>query len=108
MITLTDSAQEKISEILIEENTPEAKLRMFVVGGGCSGFQYGFEITTEKNDDDFEVAAVASSVLVDSVSAQYLEGVVVDFKDDLQGARFTISNPKAVTTCGCGNSFSPF
>lgn len=108
MITLTHSAQEKISEILIEENVPEAKLRMCVVGGGCSGFQYGFEITTEQNDDDFEVTALAASVLVDPISAQYLEGVIVDFKNDLQGARFTISNPKAVTTCGCGNSFSPF
>jgi iron-sulfur cluster insertion protein len=105
MITITESAQEKITEVLLEEG-PSSKLRMFVQGGGCSGFSYGFTIDEEQNDDDFVIPAGSTSVLVDSISAQYLEGATVDFKDDLEGARFAITNPNAQSTCGCGSSFS--
>lgn len=107
MITLTESAQSKIQEIIKEESDPNSKLRMFVTGGGCSGFQYGFELVTDKNEDDFEISALSSSVLIDPISAQYLMGATVDYKDDLDGARFSIDNPTASSTCGCGSSFSP-
>ena len=106
MITLTEAAQTKISEVLSEEGST-SKLRMFIQGGGCAGFSYGFTIDEEQNEDDFEIPAGATSVLVDSLSLQYLEGAVVDFKDDLEGSRFSITNPKASSTCGCGSSFSP-
>ena len=106
MITITDAAQSKITEVLAEENNPKSRLRMFVQGGGCAGFSYGFTIDEEQNEDDFEIPAGASSVLVDSMSIQYLQGAVVDYKDDLEGSRFSISNPQASTTCGCGSSFS--
>jgi iron-sulfur cluster insertion protein len=106
MITLTQSAQDKIKEVLLEENDPKARLRMYVQGGGCSGFSYGFTIDDEQNEDDFEISAGSSSVLVDSMSFQYLQGAVVDFKDDLDGSRFAITNPQASSTCGCGSSFS--
>lgn len=107
MITLTESAQNKIQDIIKEESDPNSKLRMFVTGGGCSGFQYGFELVTDKNEDDFEISALSSSVLIDPISAQYLMGATVDYKDDLDGARFSIDNPTASSTCGCGSSFSP-
>jgi iron-sulfur cluster insertion protein len=107
MIVITESAQEKIKEVL-EDETPETCLRMYVTGGGCSGFQYGFSMEETQNDDDFEVPAGLTNVLVDALSMQYLSNAVVDFKDDLQGSRFSISNPAAQTTCGCGSSFAPY
>lgn len=107
-ITITESAQEKIAEILAEENKPSLKLRMFVQGGGCAGMSYGFSLDEEKNEDDFEIPAGSSSVLVDSMSIQYIAGATVDFIEDLQGSRFSISNPQAATSCGCGSSFSPY
>jgi iron-sulfur cluster insertion protein len=107
MITITESAQSKIKEVL-EDESPETSLRMYVTGGGCSGFQYGFSMEEGQNDDDFEIPAGVTNVLVDSLSMQYLSNAVVDFKDDLQGSRFSISNPAAQTTCGCGSSFSPY
>jgi len=107
MITITESAQSKISEIMQEEGN-NSKLRMFVQGGGCSGFSYGFNIDEEQNDDDFVITAGSSSVLVDPVSAQYLMGATVDYKEDLEGSRFSIDNPMASSTCGCGSSFSPY
>lgn len=107
MITITESAKEKISEVLLEESE-SSRLRMFIQGGGCSGFSYGFVVDDTQTDDDFEIPAGSTSVLVDALSAQYLENAVVDFIDDLQGARFSIDNPAAQTTCGCGSSFSPF
>ena len=106
MITLTESAQEKIKEILVDE-TPESRLRMFIQGGGCSGFSYGFTIDEVKNEDDFEITSGGVGVLIDSMSAQYVTGAEIDYVDDLQGSRFNIKNPKAETTCGCGSSFSP-
>jgi iron-sulfur cluster insertion protein len=101
MLTITDSAQAKIADLLAEENNPKLKVRAFVQGGGCSGFQYGFTLDEEHNEDDFEI----SGVLVDSMSMQYLSGAVIDFKDDIHGSSFSISNPNAQTTCGCGSSF---
>lgn len=106
MITVTEAAQSKIAEVLADEENPKSKLRMFVQGGGCAGFSYGFTIDEEQNEDDFVIPAGATSVLVDSMSMQYLEGVTVDYKDDLNGSRFSIDNPVASSTCGCGSSFS--
>jgi iron-sulfur cluster insertion protein len=102
MLTITESAQAKIADVLAEENNPKLKVRAFVQGGGCSGFQYGFTLDEEQAEDDFEI----SGVLVDSMSMQYLAGAVIDFKDDINGSSFSISNPNAETTCGCGSSFS--
>lgn len=102
MLTITEQAQAKIADILAEENNAKLKVRAFVQGGGCSGFQYGFTLDEEHNEDDFEV----NGVLVDSMSMQYLQGAVIDYKDDINGSSFSISNPNAQTTCGCGSSFS--
>ena len=107
MIQIKESAITKISDILAEENNPKAKVRVFVQGGGCSGMQYGFTIDDEQNEDDFEIPAGSLSVLVDSISAQYLENASIDYVEDLSGSQFKISNPQAQTTCGCGSSFSP-
>ena len=107
MITITEPAQQKILEVL-EDEQPSTRLRMFVTGGGCSGFQYGFTIEESQTEDDFEIPAGETVVLVDALSMQYLENATVDFKDDLQGSRFSISNPMAQTTCGCGSSFAPY
>ena len=106
MIVITPSAQDKILEIVTEENNPSVRVRIFVQGGGCSGFQYGFTLDDEIAEDDLEVPINNGSILVDSISLQYLTGSVVDYKDDLNGASFHISNPNAETTCGCGSSFS--
>lgn len=106
MITITDSAISKISDILAEENNPNAKLRTFVQGGGCSGFNYGFTLDEEQNEDDFVINESGITILVDSMSMQYLQGAVIDYKDELSGSNFVINNPNAVTTCGCGSSFS--
>lgn len=106
MITLTESAQAKIADILAEENNPEARLRCFVQGGGCSGFSYGFMLDDTQNEDDFVVDFPGGSVLVDSMSAQYLQGAEINYLEELMGASFVINNPNAVTTCGCGSSFS--
>lgn len=106
MITITESAQNKILEVLAEENDPSLRLRMFVQGGGCSGFSYGFTLDNELAEDDFEVPAGFTTLLVDSMSMQYVQGAVVDYVEDLMGAQFKISNPQASSTCGCGSSFS--
>ena len=108
MIEIKESAIAKISDILAEENDPKAKVRVFVQGGGCSGMQYGFTIDDEQNEDDFEIPAGSLSVLIDSISAQYLENASIDYVEDLSGSQFKINNPNAQTTCGCGSSFSPF
>lgn len=106
MIEITDSAKTKIAELIKEENDPDLKLRTFVQGGGCSGFQYGFTFDNEQNEDDFEFDLGGCIMLVDSMSMQYMTGAVIDYKDDLMGASFSIKNPQAQTTCGCGSSFS--
>lgn len=102
MLSLTESAKNRIMEILVEEGNTDLKVRVFVQGGGCSGFQYGFTLEDTINDDDFEV----DGLLVDSMSMQYLVGATINFKDDLDGQQFVIDNPNAETTCGCGSSFS--
>jgi iron-sulfur cluster insertion protein len=106
MIEITESAKEKIKDLLMGENNPNLKLRTFVQGGGCSGFQYGFSFDEEQNDDDWEFEIDDHKMIVDSMSMQYLEGAVIDYKEDLMGASFSIKNPNAETTCGCGSSFS--
>ena len=107
MIEITESAKTKIVDILLEENNPRAMLRTFVQGGGCSGFQYGFTIDEDQNEDDFEFPINEQfKILVDAMSMQYLTGAVIDYREDLMGANFSIKNPNAQTTCGCGSSFS--
>ena len=102
MITITESAKNKITEILAEETDPNLRVRAFVQGGGCSGFQYGFTLDADTDsDEDFEV----DGVLVDSMSMQYLAGAVIDYREDAMGASFVINNPQATSTCGCGSSF---
>ena len=108
MIQISPNAEQKIIEILQQEENPNSRLRMFVEGGGCSGLQYGFSIETEPTGDDWEIELSDTAVLVDPVSMQYLENIILDYKDDLEGARFVINNPNAATTCGCGSSFSPY
>ena len=108
MLNLTESATTKIKEILSAETGDNPKLRIFVEGGGCSGFQYGFMIEQEDSGEDFNININDVEVLIDPVSAQYIDGITVDFRDDLEGARFVMSNPNAKTTCGCGSSFSPY
>jgi iron-sulfur cluster insertion protein len=106
MITITDSAKQKILELLAEENNPALMLRTFVQGGGCSGFQYGFTFDEQQNEDDFEFPIENAKLLVDALSFQYLEGAVIDYTESIMGANFSIKNPNATTTCGCGSSFS--
>ena len=108
MITITESAQTKIKTLFEEEGNPNLKLRTFVQGGGCSGMQYGFTFDEETNEDDFEIAAGEIKLLVDSMSMQYLNEATIDYVEDTMGASFTIKNPNAQTTCGCGSSFNPY
>lgn len=103
---LDESAIAQLKEILAEENNPNLKLRVFVQGGGCSGFQYGFTLDESNNEDDFEFEFDTVKVLVDSMSWQYLQGSNIRYSESLMGASFTIDNPQAVSTCGCGASFS--
>ena len=106
MITITENAQSKITDLLAEESNPNLKLRTFVQGGGCSGMSYGFTLDEEQNEDDFEFPVGNFKVLVDATSMQYLQGASIDYKEDLSGSQFSISNPNAETSCGCGSSFS--
>jgi iron-sulfur cluster insertion protein len=106
MIEITNSAKEKIIDLLAEENNPKLSLRTFVEGGGCSGFSYGFTFDEEKNEDDFEFPIDNFLLLVDAMSMQYLTGATIDFKTELMGSQFVISNPNASSSCGCGSSFS--
>jgi iron-sulfur cluster insertion protein len=103
---LTPSAVTKLQDLFAEENNPNIKLRVFVQGGGCSGFQYGFTFDETQGEDDFDFAAGDVRVLVDSMSMQYLQGANIDYQESLQGASFVINNPQATTTCGCGSSFA--
>ena len=107
MITLTENAISKLKDLFVEENNPKLKLRTFVQGGGCSGMQYGFTFDEDKNEDDFDFDFDVVPVIVDSMSAQYLNGAQIDYKEDLMGASFSINNPNAETSCGCGSSFNP-
>ena len=105
-ITLEESATDKIKLLLAEESTPNLKLRIYVTGGGCSGFQYGFTFDETQNDDDFIVDQNEVSLLVDAHSMQYLTGSVIGYKTSLMGSQFEIKNPAATSTCGCGSSFA--
>ena len=105
-IVFTDSAAGKVAELVAEEGNPDLKLRVFVQGGGCSGFQYGFTFDEIVNEDDTRMEKNGVSLLIDAMSLQYLVGAEIDYKDDLEGAQFVIRNPNATTTCGCGSSFS--
>ena len=106
MINITSNAKTKITDLLMEENNPKLALRTFVQGGGCSGFSYGFTFDEEFNEDDFEFPIGEFRVIVDAMSMQYLQGSEIDYKEDLSGSSFSIKNPGATSTCGCGSSFS--
>ena len=105
-MTLTENAVVKIKDILAEENNPDIRLRVFVQGGGCSGFSYGFTLDEVQNEDDFVIEQSGLAVLVDAMSSQYLQGADVDYREDITGSQFVIKNPNAQSTCGCGSSFS--
>ena len=105
-LVFTDSAAAKVADLIAEEGNPELKLRAFVQGGGCSGFQYGFTFDEVTNEDDTIMSKNGVSLLIDAMSYQYLVGAEIDYKEDLQGAQFVIKNPNAQSTCGCGSSFS--
>ena len=105
-INFTDAAAEKVAQLIEEEGNPDLKLRVFVQGGGCSGFQYGFTFDEIVNDDDTTMVKNGVQLLINSMSYQYLVGAEIDYKDDLEGAQFVIKNPSATSTCGCGSSFS--
>jgi len=103
---ITDAAAAKVKKLIEEEGNPNLKLRVIVSGGGCSGFQYGFEFDENVADDDIQVEKDGITMLIDGMSMQYLAGSAVDYLEGLEGARFVINNPNAKTTCGCGSSFS--
>ena len=105
-IVLTNAAARKVQELILEERNPDLKLRVYISGGGCSGFQYGFSFDEERAEDDIAVENDGVTLLVDPLSFQYLMGAEVDYTESLQGAQFVIRNPNAATTCGCGSSFS--
>jgi iron-sulfur cluster insertion protein len=106
VLVFTDAAAGKVGELIREEANPNLKLRVFVSGGGCSGFQYGFTFDEKMEEGDFCVENRGVQLLIDPMSVQYLMGAEIDYKEDLQGAQFVIRNPNAKTTCGCGSSFS--
>ena len=106
MINISEAAKTKILDLLAEENNPELKLRTFVQGGGCSGFQYGFTFDEQQNEDDFEVPLGDYKVLVDAMSMGYLQGAEIDYTESINGSQFSIKNPNATTTCGCGSSLA--
>ena len=106
MITLTDNAATKITDLLIDENKPGTKLRVFVQGGGCSGFSYGFRFDTEEAEDDTLITVKDVPLLIDSMSYQYLVGAEIDYKETLMNSSFVVTNPNASSSCGCGSSFS--
>jgi len=105
-LTFTEAAAAKVKGLIEEEGNSELLLRVYITGGGCSGFQYGFTFDEAVNDGDTEVEKNGVRLVVDPMSFQYLVGAEIDYKEDLEGARFVIRNPNATTTCGCGSSFS--
>ena len=106
LLVFSDSAAGKVKQLIDEEGNTELKLRVFVTGGGCSGFQYGFTFDEEKGDDDTVMEKNGVQLLIDAMSYQYLVGAEIDYSDGLEGAQFVIKNPNATSTCGCGSSFS--
>jgi iron-sulfur cluster insertion protein len=105
-LLFTDAAATKVAELIREESNPNLKLRVFVQGGGCSGFQYGFTFDESIEEGDTQVTNSGVTLLIDPMSIQYLAGAEIDYREDLEGAQFVIRNPNAQTTCGCGSSFS--
>lgn len=105
-LLFTDSAASKVRELIEEEGNPGLKLRVFVTGGGCSGFQYGFTFDEEVNEDDTTLEKNGVTLLIDPMSYQYLVGAEIDYSEGLEGSQFVIRNPNATSTCGCGSSFS--
>ena len=106
LLVFTDNAARKVKELIEEEGTPDLKLRVFVTGGGCSGFQYGFTFEDTVNEDDTMIERDSVALLIDPMTLQYLIGAEIDYQEGLQGSQFVIRNPNATTTCGCGSSFS--
>ena len=105
-LVFTDSAATKVKELIDEEGNPGLKLRVFVTGGGCSGFQYGFTFDEAVNEDDTSMEKNGVMLLIDAMSFQYLAGAEIDYQESIEGAQFVIKNPNATSTCGCGSSFS--
>ena len=105
-MNFSDAAAAKVRSLIQEEENSNLKLRVFVTGGGCSGFEYGFTFDEDLEEDDTAIDNQGVTLLIDALSYQYLAGSVIDYKEDLQGSRFSVENPNAITTCGCGNSFS--
>ncbi len=105
-IIFTQAASDKARALITDEENPSLKLRVYVTGGGCSGFQYGFSFDEEQAEDDYVIDKEGVSLVVDALSFQYLVGSKVDYREDLEGSRFVVDNPNATTTCGCGSSFS--
>lgn len=105
-LIFTDAAAQKVGQLIAEEENPQLKLRVYITGGGCSGFQYGFTFDENEEEGDSKVENSGVTLLVDPMSIQYLAGAEIDYKEDITGAQFIIRNPNAATTCGCGSSFS--
>lgn len=105
-LVVTEAAARKVRELIDEEHNPDLKLRVYIQGGGCSGFQYGFSFEEAAEEDDFAIEREGVTVLCDPLSLQYLGGAEIDYRESLQGAQFVIRNPNAKTTCGCGSSFT--
>jgi iron-sulfur cluster insertion protein len=105
-LNFTDNAANKVRELIVEEGNAELKLRVFVTGGGCSGFQYGFTFDEVQNEDDTVMQKNGVTLLIDPMSYQYLVGAEIDYSEGLEGAQFVIKNPNATSTCGCGSSFN--
>jgi iron-sulfur cluster insertion protein len=105
-LNFSDSAANKVKQLIEEEGNADLKLRVFVTGGGCSGFQYGFTFDETTNDDDTTMQKAGVTLLIDPMSLQYLMGAEIDYQENIEGAQFVIKNPNATSTCGCGSSFS--
>ncbi|MGZ5091568.1 MAG: iron-sulfur cluster insertion protein ErpA [Burkholderiales bacterium] len=105
-LVFTDSAANKVKQLIEEEGNLDLKLRVFVTGGGCSGFQYGFTFDEATNEDDTTLEKAGVTLLIDPMSLQYLAGAEIDYQENIEGAQFVIKNPNATSTCGCGSSFS--
>ncbi|QIQ21968.1 iron-sulfur cluster insertion protein ErpA [Zophobihabitans entericus] len=105
-LEFTDAAAKKVKDLISDEENPNLKLRVYITGGGCSGFQYGFTFDEKTNDDDLTIEKDGVALVVDPMSLQYLIGGIIDYTEGLQGSRFIVNNPNATTTCGCGSSFS--
>ena len=105
-LIFTDAAANKVRELIAEENNPALSLRVYISGGGCSGFQYGFTFDEQRADDDLALVKHGVTLIVDPLSLQYLMGAEIDYAENLHGAQFVIRNPNAKTTCGCGSSFT--